>query len=108
VWDIKTGKTLLVYKEHSNWVYCVGIAPDGNTAITGSGDSTARFFTSRPFGLFYHTFSPLRVWDIRTGATLHVYDEHSSSVRCVGIAPDGNTAITGGFDNTARYSLTHF
>ncbi len=43
MWDIKTGKTLLVYKEHKNTVYCVGIVPDGNTAITGSADDTARY-----------------------------------------------------------------
>jgi WD40 repeat protein len=43
VWDIKSGKTLHVYKEHSDWVMCVGIAKDGNTAITGSDDKTARY-----------------------------------------------------------------
>ena len=43
MWDIKTGKTLLTYKEHSGTVLCVGVGVDGNTAITGSRDNTARY-----------------------------------------------------------------
>ena len=43
MWDIKTGKTLLVYKDHTHWVMCVGVGADGNTAITGSADKTARY-----------------------------------------------------------------
>ena len=43
MWDIRTGKTLMVYEEHSDAVWCVGIAKDGNTAITGSDDKTARY-----------------------------------------------------------------
>ena len=43
MWDIKTGKTVLVYKDHTNAVLCVGVGVDGNTAITGSADYTARY-----------------------------------------------------------------
>ncbi len=52
VWDIKSGKTLVVYKDHTSLVVCVGIGKDGKTAITGSSDHTARFFTLRPSGVF--------------------------------------------------------
>ena len=72
MWDIKTGKTLLVYKEHSDNVTCVGIAPDGNTAITGSDDKTARYSLLMSDGVFSrayispyeHSLGPSR-WAIR-------------------------------------------
>ena len=56
MWDIKTGKTLLVYKEHTDYVRCVGIAPDGNTAITSSGDwnsGEARYRMAELYACYY-------------------------------------------------------
>ncbi len=55
------------------------------------------------FDLYLLTFALFRVWDINSGKTLVVYKDHTSDVMCVGIAPDGLTAITGSDDNTARY-----
>ena len=43
MWDIRTGKPLLVYTEHSKEAMCVGIAADGKTAITGFSDDTLRY-----------------------------------------------------------------
>ena len=48
------------------------------------------------------------MWDIKSGKTLLVYKEHTHVVTCVGVGVDGNTAITGGYDGTARYHLTLF
>ncbi len=47
VWDIKSGKTLVVYKEHTYWVNCVGLAPLCNSAITGS-DKEVRYGVHAP------------------------------------------------------------
>ncbi len=41
MWDIKSGKTLLTYNEHTDEINCVALS--GNTVITGSDDETARY-----------------------------------------------------------------
>jgi WD40 repeat protein len=42
-----------------------------------------------------------RVWDLNTGATLHVL-EGSASMIGVAVTPDGKRALTGGWDGTAQ------
>ena len=46
-----------------------------------------------------------RVWDLKTGECKHVLEGHTGDVKSVGITPDGNTAISGSDDKTARYAL---
>mmetsp|Transcript_20632 Transcript_20632/g.63496 ORF Transcript_20632/g.63496 Transcript_20632/m.63496 type:complete len:319 (-) Transcript_20632:519-1475(-) len=57
-------------------VFAVGFAPDGRV-LTGSGDQTAR------------------VWRASDGATLHILEEHESSVKCIAASPDNATVATG-------------
>ena len=44
-----------------------------------------------------------RVWDLTTGECKQVLEGHTDIVYSVGITPDGKTAISGSYDNTARY-----
>ena len=46
-----------------------------------------------------------RVWDLKTGECKQVLEGHDHNVESVGITPDGNTAISGSYDNTVRYAL---
>ncbi|KAF5138584.1 F-box/WD repeat-containing protein 7 [Metarhizium brunneum] len=43
----------------------------------------------------------VRVWDLKTGACLHILRGHTSTVRCLKMA-DANTAISGSRDTTLR------
>jgi tetratricopeptide (TPR) repeat protein len=62
----------------------VALSPDGKTALTGSGDGTAR------------------LWDTATAEPLGEPLRHRSAVVAVAFSPDGRTALTGSEDGTAR------
>ncbi len=62
----------------------MAFSPDGQTALTGSGDSTAR------------------LWDVPTGQPRGPALKHDGGVIAVAFSPDGQTALTGSWDKTAR------
>jgi WD40 repeat protein len=69
---------------HRGQVFAVAFSPDGTTALTGSGDYTARF------------------WDVATGMPRGAPLPHQGMVTAVAFSPDGKTALTGSDDGTAR------
>ena len=62
----------------------MAFSPDGQTALTGSADGTAR------------------LWDVKTGQPPDAALKHDGSVFAVAFSPDGQTALTGSADKTAR------
>ncbi len=62
----------------------MALSPDGRTALTASGDNTAR------------------LWDVNTGQARGPALKHASFVLAVAFSPDGHTALTGSADGTAR------
>ncbi|MEH2374809.1 WD40 repeat domain-containing protein [Nostoc sp.] len=78
------GNLLRTLTGHNSWVSAVAIAPDGKTAVSGSGDNT------------------LKLWDLETGKEISTLTGHNSSVYAVAIAPDGKTAVSGSDDNTLK------
>ena len=62
----------------------MAFSPDGQTALTGSDDKTAR------------------LWDVTTGQPRGAALKHEGLVYAVAFSPDGQTALTGSWDNTAR------
>jgi GTPase SAR1 family protein len=69
---------------HTGPVYAVAVAPDGATAVSGSGDAT------------------VRVWELASGECLRVLEGHTDWVRAVAVGPDGTTAVSGADDRTVR------
>ncbi len=69
---------------HSSVVRSVAFSPDGKTALSGSGDNTAR------------------LWDLATGREIRKLEGHSGVVRSVAFSPDGNTPLSGSRDGTMR------
>ena len=75
-------------------------SPDSATLLTGSRDWTAR------------------LWDVRTGEELRVFQGHLDRVESVAFSPDGTRVLTGSLDKTARvwdasdgrllHTLSHF
>jgi len=114
------------FQGHTDSVKTVAFSPDGNTAISGSSDSTIklwdvqtgeeiRTFKGHSDKVYSVTFSPdgntalsgsrdntLKLWDIQTGKPIRTFRGHTKSVRVVAMSPDGSTALSGSEDNTIR------
>lgn len=42
------------------------------------------------------------MWDVTTGACLHVLQGHSEEVYCLAVLADGRTVVSGSWDTTVR------
>jgi hypothetical protein len=84
VWRLIHDQSIRTFTGHANLVTSVAFAPDGRTALSGSGDNT------------------LKLWDVATGKTMRTFTGHARSVTSVAFAPDGRTALSGSDDNTLK------
>ena len=69
---------------HSDSVWGVAVTPDGQLAVSASGDYT------------------LKVWDLAGGRALRTLEGHSSPVRGVAVTPDGQRAVSSSSDGTLK------
>ncbi len=84
VWDATTGKQLVAYRRHSDWVAAVAWSPDGKRIASASYDKT------------------VQIWDAFTGATLLIYRDHTKEVLTMAWSPDGTSIASGGLDGSVR------
>ena len=68
LWSFETGKTLHIFKGHSDAITCMTTDPSRRTLITGSIDSS------------------IRCWNILTGHPLKVLVGHSRAVTCLTVS----------------------
>ena len=104
----------------------VQLSPDGQQALTGSEDHTARLWDLASGGVLQElsghgdwltsvSFSPdgqhaltgghggtARLWDLASGGVLQELRGHARRVTSVSFSPDGQQALTGSYDRTAR------
>jgi WD40 repeat protein len=73
-----------VYSGHTDLVRSVAFHPDGQMLASGSADQT------------------IRLWDVESGACLHVLHGHTAPVRSVAFHPDGQMLASGSADQTIR------
>lgn len=69
---------------HQDIVWCVAVAPDGTTALSGSEDET------------------IKRWDLTTGELLWSVKAHQGGVNAVAVSPNGKTALSGGHDGAIK------
>ena len=84
MWNVKTGKRLQKFREHTEGVTSLSLSPDGRTLASGSWDRT------------------VRVWDADTGEHKLTFEGHKDGVRSVMFSPDGRTLASGGYDRTIQ------
>jgi WD40 repeat protein len=77
IWDLQTGKQLLIIHGHTGPVWSIAYSPDGKRLATGSWDNTAA------------------LWDAQTGRQLLTLQGFNSKVWSVAFSPDGKRLITG-------------
>jgi len=84
IWDVATGKVLMVIEGHLAPITSVAFSTDGKMLVSSSDDDT------------------LRIWDVVTGKGLIVIKEEVRGVFSVIFFPDGKTLFSGGYDNALR------
>jgi sugar lactone lactonase YvrE/mono/diheme cytochrome c family protein len=80
VYEVATGKRLLLIEQHADWVTAVAFSPDGTRLASSSRDKSARVF------------------DARTGEMTAAYLGHEATVYAVAWSGDGRHVYSGGRD----------
>ena len=130
IWDVWTGKKLRTIRGYSGFysgVCAVAYSPDGRTIARAGGNGVTvwdartgallrKFFdASRVITWKVNTvaYSPdgqtlaggaynAQIWDMKTGALLHLLEGHGDRINIVAYSPDGQYLISGSYDKTAR------
>ncbi|MEH2206789.1 MAG: NACHT domain-containing protein [Nostoc sp.] len=84
LWETASGREILTYKGHTNWIRSIAFSPDGATLASGSADHT------------------VRLWDINTGECRNTFEGHISLVTSVAFNPNGAMLASGSDDQTIR------
>jgi WD40 repeat protein len=119
IWDSMTGREIVSFAGHTNWVASVVFSPDGQRLASGSHDNTVKIWGSvsgkELFSLKGHAdrvesvaFSPdglrlasgsndstVKIWDSATGKELFSLKSHAGTVLSVSFSPDGRRLAAG-------------
>ena len=84
IWEVATGKELMVIEDHADWILDLAWSPDGKRIATASRDKTSKVF------------------DAEKKEVLATFPGHGDAVTCVAFTPDGKLVVSGGNDNVLR------
>jgi serine/threonine protein kinase/WD40 repeat protein len=89
-WDARSGKSIndtpaSDSAQHTGFIACLALSPDGNTLATASMDHS------------------IRLWDARTHQLLTALHGHLSEVWALAFSPDGATLVSGAKDGSVSF-----
>jgi WD40 repeat protein len=84
LWEVKTGRLVLICHGHTNWVRAVTFSPSGQTLASCGAD-----------GL-------VKLWNVADGICLKTFAGHEHEVFAVAFSPDGNWLASASGDRTVK------
>lgn len=84
IWEVPSGKQLLICRGHKYWIWAVAFSPDGQFLASVSDDYQ------------------VKLWDVQTGVCLKTFVGHTYSVNAIAFSPDGHFLATSSQDATIR------
>lgn len=84
LWDLKTGKLIKRFKQHTGKISKVAISADGRLAASASWDRT------------------IRLWDLEKLSFIRVFKGHKGPVNAVVFSTDGKTLYSASYDGTIQ------
>lgn len=84
VWEVDSGKEIVMIEDHADWVFDIAFSPDGKRIATASRDKTCKVF------------------DVDKKESVATFPGHAQTVYAVAFSPDGKTVMSGGEDNLIR------
>lgn len=84
LWNLASGKRILILRKLDWSINCVTFTPDGRRAIAGGINNR------------------IGIWDVPSGQNLHILEGHTDEVTCLAVSADGSKLISGSRDKTVR------
>ena len=96
--NLKNGKIIRSFTEHSGSIYALCLSSDGQTLISGSRDKTLKIWHLHTI----NTYNSNSINRLIGDGLMDTFTGHSDSINAVAISPNGQIVVSGSEDNTIK------